>query len=795
MNNNEFVSEFLNNLALGNGSIINITNSGIINNIALELYEKPALDLTEQDTLKKVIMICNIIYNRTDLETPFVSDGMYDLLLEKYKTYDSNFQVGSMVVDFKADIENNPDTCSKVARCPISFKAPHKAKNEISQQIFDSLTYYRYPTREELLYKPPEVIEVQEISKRKHNTEHNHPSLVGTLDKAKFVLNQDAIDAGVFDDPNVKVLERDFFQDHIYKGLLNPNDEIEIVCELKYDGISIEADCLDEVVSARTRGDTGIGQAADMTPILKGYKFPNAEFLKESGWDPVGVKFEAIINRYNLQKFCEQRGKNYINGRTAIIGLFGASDAYLFRDLITLVPLAVDPDSIPNYIIKDRMDEIKLLEVFSKDNYNLRYSYFKGTLNEVLYFIKCFWDEAKIARDYIDFMYDGIVVSYVDPVMRNKLGRKNYINKYSMAVKFDPLEKQTVFRGYTYTVGQNGQITPMIHYDPIEFLGAIHTKSTGSSLDRFKDLNLKYGDIISVKYVNDVMPYVSRVDCKQNRDNPNPPLQFITHCPICGSELVPSDSGKTMMCPNIECPARSIQRMSNMMKKLNLKGFADATFKSMPEVDHLSTMVQIYYNNPNLFIERLGDADGHSILEAISSLINNPWNDYMIIGSIGFSGIAHKKWQSILSKITIKDLYNLYLTSSTLNDFMMKLIQYVPNIGPITAQTIVSEFDFFKDDIQFISSMHLIDSFGVSNDDKIQIRFTGIRNLQLSELLINKGYDADPNGAVTKRTNILIIPYDGFKSTKTSKVSDKCIIVSIDKFTANMDSILSQVEI
>ena len=29
-----------------------------------------------------------------------------------------------------------------------------------------------------------------------------------------------------------------------------------------------------------------------------------------------------------------------------------------------------------------------------------------------------------------------------------------------MAVKFDPLEKQTIFRGYTYEVGKNGNITP-----------------------------------------------------------------------------------------------------------------------------------------------------------------------------------------------------------------------------------------------------------------------------------------------------------------------------------------------
>ena len=40
-----------------------------------------------------------------------------------------------------------------------------------------------------------------------------------------------------------------------------------------------------------------------------------------------------------------------------------------------------------------------------------------------------------MAREYLDFMYDGIVVSYVDPSICAKLGRENFINKYQMAVK------------------------------------------------------------------------------------------------------------------------------------------------------------------------------------------------------------------------------------------------------------------------------------------------------------------------------------------------------------------------
>ena len=118
----------------------------------------------------------------------------------------------------------------------------------------------------------------------------------------------------------MKILERDFFQDHIDKGIIRTDQEIEVICELKYDGISVEADCGLELYSASTRGDTGIGAAADITPILQGYPFRQAGAM--IGEEPLGVKFEAIITKSNLEIFNQLREKNYRNCRTAIVGLF-----------------------------------------------------------------------------------------------------------------------------------------------------------------------------------------------------------------------------------------------------------------------------------------------------------------------------------------------------------------------------------------------------------------------------------------------------------------------------------------
>ena len=779
------IDEIFQQLLLGNSSVITSDVIKMINTTALELYNVPKLNKDQLEKLKTIILICNVLYNRTDMTILPVEDGFYDLLLEKYKTYDEHFQVGSAVVEFRNFIENDIVLSKKIAK-PVFMELKEIERDSTHQSIYDEIIRKGKPILNIDDFRPnPPLSQQAPITKRTHNTQHNHPTLVGTLDKAKFVLNQDAINAGVFSDQNVKVLERDFFQRHIADGIIHSNDEIEVIVELKYDGISVEADCTNEVISARTRGDTGIGEASDITPILEHYLFKHADCM--IGEEPIGVKFEAIMTKSNLAVFNRLRDRSYVNCRSAIVGLFGAGDAYLYRDLITLVPLAVDRDDIPS--IENRMQEVEFLnKVFSSHGEPLRYCYFKGTVTEVLYLIKAFQDEAKIARDYLNFMYDGIVVSYVDENIRYKLGRKNFINKYSMAVKFQAEEKQTIFRGYTFEVGQHGNITPMLHYDPVEFMGTIHTKSSGSSYQRFNELELRYGDIINVEYRNDVMPYVSKLDCEANRKNTNPKAGFIANCPVCGQPLVISNSGKSVLCVNQECPGRGIQRMTNMFSKLNIKGFAEATFKAL-NVHHFYELANI---SKDQLIITLGQADGTNFYYEFSKLLVEPQIDYNIMGALGFTGLARKKWKNILNVITIKELYNVYsYCKNNRKAFEAELNKR--GIKGAILDTIVNEFNFFAKDIKFIiDHMNIVDTFGTSQGAEFSIKFSGFRNQQLEEQLNNlDGIYADQDGGVNKNDKILLVPYKGFESGKVLKARKFGIrIMSVDEFIDNSEQIL-----
>lgn len=771
-------------------------NKIYINEIALNWISGNRSD-AEKEELDTLMRICNIIYGNTDSKLMIVEDGVYDLLQEEYKSYfPDNYQVGTEVIPFKNMDQFVNNIEQKVN--PISFYTD----DEIDK--LDKMFY-----REDLIesdYKlSPNDLKINpikfenDISKRQHTKPLEHPDLVGTLDKCKFVLMKDAIEKGVENEPNVKVLERDFFGQHIMQGIIKPDQKLVMVLELKYDGVSVEATCTNQVIDAGSRGDTGIGVASDMTPILEGYDFPNVppEIFNE----PLGLKFEAIMTYMNLWKFNKDKGKDYKNGRSAIVGLFGSGDAWKYRDYITLVPLQLQ--RLPG-MDDDRIVEIEFINKYFAKGEKLRYAVVYGTYVELLYQIDLFRKEAEFARGFLPFMYDGIVVSYLDKDIRKALGRKNFVNKYSMAVKFNPLKKQTEFIGYTYTVGQDGSITPMIHYNPVEFYGTIHPKSTGHSYARFKELNLIKGDILDIEYTNDVMPYVKKADIDVNtkRAEDFKPEKFIEFCPECGQPLFvkqknkndikliafedvcdkPNDF-KTVYCINKQCSGRKLSRVVNMLAKLNFQDFAEERIKTL-NLYSFKELMEVDIDT----LKILGDTNADKFKIQIDKLHNDQVFDYVLLGSLGFTNIGKEKWKLICNKYTIEDL----IYGSTLDEIqehLRKILTGIKGIGPVAIETIVTEMEFFINDIIYMvkNMKNIISTIG--RKESKQIRFTGVRDKQLILDLTAKGYDIT-DGSITKKTDILIVPHEGFTSTKTQNVSPDTIIVSIDDFKTNMNKYL-----
>lgn len=763
-----------------------------LNAIAMSfLYDYDIIENKEKSPvardLEKFLRICNILYNNTDSELLPIEDGVYDILREKYNANNPDFQVGADITPIMSGTNYGIVDNTTFKEPVLIFHEDLQDKCENSFFLGELLEPNFNPRLDHRDFIPGEPVSYDTVSKRKHDTAHNHPELVGTLDKCKFVTCKEAIDRGEINDSNVKILERDFFAEQIKRGIIDPNRKYTMCCELKYDGVSVEADCGKYVVSARSRGDTGIGQASDMSPILTGYNFP---YMPDGIDDTIGVKFEAIIQKPAMEIFKQMKNYPYKNCRTAIVGLTNSSDGAAYRDLITLVPLQVEDRIFHSDEIQgNRIAEIEFLnDFFSSKGCPLRYVVIQGNYIELLYQIKLFLEDAEYARNFIPFMYDGIVVSYVDPDVREALGRENFVNKYSMAVKFNALKKQTIFRGYSFTVGQDGTVTPMIHYDPVEFYGTIHPNSSGHSYKRFAELALRVGDIIDVEYINDVMPYVSKPFNDHNEQNTNPIVPFPTECPFCGAPIEISPSGKSAKCTNQNCKERVFARMQNMFSKLNLAEFGEATVKALGKF-HLYEICNIYEEDK--FQEYgFGDGEANQLKTEIHKFLTNPIKDYELFGSLGFTNVGSKTWQLIFNTMKMDD-FVCYMTSPaelcgcTLDMLYDDLIQ-IKGVGPVALQTIFDEIEYFIPDIIYCmrNCKEIIRTAGTTAGK--QIRATGFRDRELFESLRNSGYDADDNGSVTKSTDILLVPYEGFSgSSKLKKVSENCIIVPVEEFKKN----------
>ena len=102
----DLLNRILKSLMSGSLSELNPQNIVAVSNEAVRIIEK-TMPLNEYDVnnASMIISISQIVYNNTDRTVLFLDDGVYDILLEKYKVYNSSFQVGAPEIVFNQDGE------------------------------------------------------------------------------------------------------------------------------------------------------------------------------------------------------------------------------------------------------------------------------------------------------------------------------------------------------------------------------------------------------------------------------------------------------------------------------------------------------------------------------------------------------------------------------------------------------------------------------------------------------------------------------------------------------------------
>lgn len=749
--------------SLNRGSLDSITFDfcNEINTMTTKLLKKKDIDQEDLSNMYGILLISNILYNNTTRSVLPLEDGVYDLLVSKYDD----------LTNGKSPVGAKPIIFDPVQETVVGG-APKRDDGliKVIERIDTSNMLYFDEIRKNSVPIPGFYNRTPPVGKEQVQTDvpHTYPELAGTLDKCKFVLDVQAATAGVLDDPTVKIFERDFMASIFNRGMYFNT----VIAELKYDGVAIETTVNgNTIISAISRGDTTNNEAKDLSHIFYGYKFPKATDPRLNGFT-FGIQFECIVTYENMIILEQKFGLRYANGRVAAIGLLGRNDAREFVPYLTLVPLRS-----AGYQFENPQIEIEFLNKYYSSGVDLKYAVISGDYTQILYGVNKFVEDAQYLRPTMPFMYDGVVVNLVDPQLKVALGRINSVDKWAMAIKFSTEVKQTVFLGYEYTVGQNGVVTPMAIIRPVEFMGAVQNNISIHSFARFKQLGLRLGDIIRVEFRNDVMAYITKPDNAYNRSNPNSIIEFPNRCPFCGAPLV--FSNKEALCPNRECPERNLNRVVNMFAKLNIKDFSKSSIKKLG-----ITSLSDFINYPlKQAVSILGPANGAKFGDRQEQFLSTRYYDYRLVGAIGFSSIAQAKWKLILANIRLdtiiaKDDTELYNTLTA-----------IKGIGPVAAKTIMIERPDLLGDLITITKLKNVTKTYGDTDERVKVRFTGVRDSKLAEAFEAKGCDADMNKGVTKRTNILIIPYIGYRSTKTSKISPGCLVLDVQSAWNYVNSI------
>ena len=203
-----------------------------------------------------------------------------------------------------------------------------------------------------------------------------------------------------------------------------------------------------------------------------------------------------------------------------------------------------------------------------------------------------------------------------------------------------------------------------------------------------------------------------------------------------------------------------------MLKKLNIKDFGESYIRKLG-VKNLTELLSLTRKD---ILDRIGsDVMTDKLLERINEIKTKNWYDYQIIGAIGFTSISTSRWKLILTQIPLETIVHGTPVGNT-DSNLYNMIRCIKGIGNVIARTIVDERKELLVDLNTIEQMpNIIRSYGVKQDNGIQIRFSGVRDARLEERLKNAGYDCDSKKGVTNKTNVLIVPYLGFTSSKVTK--------------------------
>ncbi|MDG7056081.1 MAG: NAD-dependent DNA ligase LigA [Wolbachia endosymbiont of Meromenopon meropis] len=562
-------------------------------------------------------------------------------------------------------------------------------------------------------------------------------------------------------------------------------DEIEILCELKIDGLSFSAIYENgKFVRAATRGNGLVGEnVTHNVATIKG--FP--KFLQNVR-GKLEVRGEIYISKSDFLRL--NKNNEFANPRNAAAG----SLKQLNVNVTASRPLRYFAYSLIDETKKKQTEALKMLEElgFCVN----KHRFLAKNLDEMLKF----YEEIYNCRYNLDYDIDGVVYKVNDFVLQNRLGNTHKAPRSALAYKFSAIYAKTKLKKIFVQVGRTGILTPVADLVPVNIGGVLITRASLHNKDEIKRKNIMEGGIVTIKRAGDVIPQVVGVDKDSYHNKDVSKFVFPEVCPECGSKV--SVERVAIRCPEeLTCKAQIMAKFKHFVSRdaFDIIGFGEKQIKFFYNLGLLKQISDIFILEKKINEFDLENQPGWG-KKSIVNLLNSIQTRKIItldrfifslgiryIGKVSAALLAnyyvsYDHWYNSMVKLLSRDAeidIDEVAKKKAVNDAFNKELICIDGIGNKIARSLASFF-FEKNNIKMLNDLasyiKILPARSSSNNSELAnkvVVFTGkLLTISRREAKVRiQALGAKISSNLSAKTNYLIVGKDpGSKYKKATEL-------------------------
>ncbi|MGC9211947.1 MAG: NAD-dependent DNA ligase LigA [Athalassotoga sp.] len=463
---------------------------------------------------------------------------------------------------------------------------------------------------------------------------------------------------------------------------LSDRDEIEYVCEMKIDGLSIRLKYeKGELVLAATRGDGEVGE--DVTDNARTVR--TIPLILSEPLD-VEVRGEIYMSYTEFKKLNLIRQHQslplFANPRNAAAGTLRQLDTseVARRHLDSFIYTLENPRK---YGVKTQWEA---LEFMRKIGFKVNgESKIAKNVDEIKEYLE--WCEKR--REEIDYPIDGAVIKVNSFEIQENLGFTAKAPRWAIAYKFQAEQVRTKILNVTIQVGRTGTLTPVAELQPVRLAGTTVKRASLHNFDYVKERDIRIGDTVIIEKAGEIIPQVVKPIIEERTGNERP-VEIPKVCPICGGpvgKLDPQDVA--IRCLNPYCPAKLEAWIENFAsrKAMDIHGLGEKMIKKLIETGRVKDPSDIYTLDKDFLskLEKMGEKSAQNLINQIEKSKSLPF--YRLIIALGIPMVGETT-----ARLIAKRYHDLDALQNAKKEDLMK----ISGIGEKVATSIEQFFSLEK---------------------------------------------------------------------------------------------------